>query len=223
MPVDDLKEGGGSADGLRFFGAITASTTHELRNVVATIEQITGLLEDHIAGLQTGQTPSLERLENVRERIAKQTRRAGAVIDRLNLFAHTVDEPYCNFDLCDLLRNLLGVCERLAMLWKARIAADFPNEKLLMQARPFEIQRAVFACLEDLWTQAEPGTELKLTISKCGGGATVVIEGPAQQPSAGGDYVPEGIRQIVARAGGGIASELRGGKRRFELKFAAEA
>ena len=57
------------SESLAFFGAINASVTHELNNVLGTIEQISGLLEDLAAN--PGSLPTPDDLESISSRINK--------------------------------------------------------------------------------------------------------------------------------------------------------
>jgi len=52
-------------EGLAFFGAITASISHELNNVIAIIDQSAGLLNDLLAGAQYGRPITNEKLERI--------------------------------------------------------------------------------------------------------------------------------------------------------------
>ena len=72
---------------LAFFGAITASVSHELNNVISIVYQTAGLLNDLLAGAQRGRPISDERLEQIAIRIGEQTERGAAIIKRLNAFA----------------------------------------------------------------------------------------------------------------------------------------
>ena len=84
---------------LHFFGALTASVTHELNNVLGTIDQISGLLEDMAASASNNQTVSIENLNSLSEKINRQTERGIALIKQLNTFAHSADHVTAEFNL----------------------------------------------------------------------------------------------------------------------------
>jgi signal transduction histidine kinase len=176
--VDDSQVRGGAEAGLRFFGVITASVTHELNNIISTIEQIAGLLEDHLAAVATGQPVDPERMRNIPERIARQTQRASETIERLNEFAHSSDEPHCRFELKGLLASLLKLSERLANLKKVKLDAEYPTDDLWIESNPFLLQQAIFHSLQVSWEVAQPGEVVYVSMRGDGDSAYIVIAGP---------------------------------------------
>jgi len=60
-----------SDDGLKFFGIITASVTHELNNILSIIDQSAGLVEDFMANPDSGVPLTEEKLKQITAKIRK--------------------------------------------------------------------------------------------------------------------------------------------------------
>ena len=167
-----------TAAGLRFFGVVTASVSHELNNVNSTIEQIAGLLEDHLTALASGHEPDPARLQSVHERIRLQTRRAAGIIERLNRFAHTTDDPRTRFELHTLLENLVGLCQRLAQQRRVELRTVDRGEELWSEGDPFLLARTIFDGLEWLWKSASPGSVIEAAAFQEGEQGVIQLSGP---------------------------------------------
>lgn len=167
-----------TAAALRIFGVVTASVSHELNNVNATIDQIAGLLEDHLAALESGCEVSPERLQSVHERIHRQTRRAAEIIERLNRFAHTTDDPQTRFELHLLLENLVALCLRLAQRRRVELRTVASGEEIWVEGDPFRVARTIFACLESFWSCAPTGSIIEAVALRESRRGVIQIAGP---------------------------------------------
>jgi len=133
---------------LAFFGAITASVSHELNNVISIIDQTAGLLEDLLYGAQQGRPIQNERLERIATRVRKQTQRGVGIIKRLNRFAHSVDDPVGEFELNNLIENLTALNQRFASLKRVNLETHYSDEPINIICSPFLIQQVLFLCIK---------------------------------------------------------------------------
>lgn len=129
---------------LAFFGAITASVSHELNNVISIINQTGGLLDDLLIGARGGKEIPVERLERMADSVRAQTERGVGIIKRLNKFAHSADEEKCQFNLNETIENLIALLERLANLKKSSLKIELPDEPVTILGSPFLTQQAVY-------------------------------------------------------------------------------
>ncbi len=179
MPTDNPPDRSAALQsGLTFFGTITASVTHELNNVMGIIEQTIGLLDDLVAGAQSGRPLESEKLLEISGRIARQVDRGAAIIKRLNYFAHTVDEPLREVQLDHLLGNLVDLCRRFATLKNVRLEGDF-EEEVSLRTNPFVLEQAVFTCIRTALDQAQKGDILTVSLVPGQNGAIIQVETPA--------------------------------------------
>jgi hypothetical protein len=190
---------------LRFFGVVTASVTHELNNVNSTIEQIAGLLEDHLALLQADQSADPERLRTIHERIVRQTRRAAGTIERLNRFAHYADTPCVHIDLNGLVANLRDLAERLA--GRCRIALSFAPaaEDVALEGDPFLLARLIFGHLEVFWENLPAGAEIEISTVSPDGTPGVELASPVWTAAGDEDPWPQSLRDLADRLAVSVA------------------
>jgi len=163
------------AQKLVFFGTITASLSHELKNVLATINEFSGLLDDLTRGAAAGRSLSPERLQSVCGKIQKQIRRGEVIIQRLNRFSHSVDEPGRQVDIKVVLGEICDLCHRFADLKQVALERQFPQESVLVPLDSFAFQYAVYLGI-DLALQA--GAEARVvtvSFATTGSACDVVI------------------------------------------------
>jgi len=161
---------------LKFFGAITASVTHELNNVISIINQVGGLLEDLSYGVSQGQEIKPEQMQKITDRISHQTERGIGIIKRLNTFAHTVDEPVAEFDICALMENLVALSERLATLAGVRLTVQLGDEPVLLTGNRLKIQQVVFLALKSLLKIAAKDARLEISVHREEKGASINLD-----------------------------------------------
>jgi hypothetical protein len=192
---------------LQFFGIVTASVSHELNNVNSTIEQIAGLLEDHLAGLQSGKEIDPDRLRDVHQRIRRQTRRAAEIIERLNRFAHTADDPRARFELGGLLEILVGICRRLSQQRRVELQTAARGEEIWLEGDPFQLARTIFDDLVWFWTSCPTDSVIEAAAGREADRAVVRLAGPLAEPDAeptgpppSGDCAVSGDRRTITIA-----------------------
>lgn len=134
--------------GLAFFGKITASVTHELNNVMSIIEQVSGLLDDLCSGAESGRPLDPEKIRGISERIGKQVERGVGIIQRMNRFAHSVDDPVKNVNLNELTENLVELSRRFAGLRKLRIEWRPAEVPVQLVSKPFLLEQVLFAGID---------------------------------------------------------------------------
>ncbi len=165
-------------DALKFVGAVTASVSHELNNVITIIDQVAGLLQDTLAGAQSGTSLDTGKLKTLQERIARQTRRGIEIVKNLNRFAHGVDEPVTQFEINATVGNLVSLMQRPADLRKVRLSIRCAGQETYVTSSPFRLQQALFHCIERLLASSSPGGEIALEVACDGGSACVAVSGP---------------------------------------------
>ena len=135
--------------GLAFFGKVTAGISHDLNNVLSTIGQFSGLLQDMIPGASEGtEDVSPGDLKRVAEGIATHLQRGTALIKRLNHFAHSVDPHDSRIDAVELVAAITELAGRLARLREIRLETDLPSGPIPLCINPFQLQQAVFLAIE---------------------------------------------------------------------------
>lgn len=133
---------------LAFFSRIAAGQSHELANVLNTINELVGLQMDHLAIGEREGPVDLHRLERICGRIRAQIDRGGKIIRAVNRFAHSADVPRAVFDVRETVDRIVHLAERWTRLKKVELRAELPEETMAIENRPFLFQWAVFLCIE---------------------------------------------------------------------------
>ncbi|HHD63889.1 MAG TPA: hypothetical protein ENK96_05915 [Desulfobulbaceae bacterium] len=100
-------------EGLGFFGTITASTSHELKNALAVINENSGLLEDYMLMADDGMEVDPEKLSRISSRISTQVARADDIVSRLSTFAHSVDHILQEIEVGQFLQLAVALSLRI--------------------------------------------------------------------------------------------------------------
>jgi len=149
--------------GLRFFGKMTASISHEIKNVMAIINESAGLLEDYSIMAEKGAPINPERLKIVSDRVAMQIRRADGITKNLNSLAHSVDEFDKSVSLSETLELAVGLTQRFAdmrsVILEFHPPADFPT----VVTSPFHLLNLVWGVLDFAMDASGPGKTVGLT------------------------------------------------------------
>ncbi|MFH2204951.1 MAG: hypothetical protein ABIJ96_17720 [Elusimicrobiota bacterium] len=167
---------------LSFLGEITTSAAHDLNNVVSVIEQTAGLLEDLLLPEAEGAAVSKEQLENIVEKLNRQTRRGAAIIKRLKNLAHDAGEPGREFDAAAALVTAAALSQRLAERRKIVLDARLSEAPVAVRGSAFRFQQALYAALRRMISGAPEGSTLTLRVEKSGDGAAVSVTGTPGAP-----------------------------------------
>ena len=198
---------------IAFFGRITAGITHELKNVLAIINESSGLMQDLMA--LSKETPAYhDRFQKALTSIKGQVQRGQSLIARLNQFAHTPDIAVRSLDLFEAAGQLVALSQRFAALKNVtlKIVPPPPSEQPVQATiNSVQLQMALFAAIECWLSLAAPGNELNIYLSKKENTCAILLacEGdlPAGNDLAGGLAAAEKwplLQGIAATLGGTV-------------------
>jgi C4-dicarboxylate-specific signal transduction histidine kinase len=162
---------------LAFFGAITASLSHEINNSVAIITELSGLQEDLLLGAGQGQSIDSKKMLELSQRITEQVKKGRGLIKRLNHFAHTADNAITDYDLRESLDQISALAQRFAFLKGVNLEAGLENKSIRIRGNPFELQQAVFICIRLLIDSSNKDETIAVTFEKEGRGARILMTG----------------------------------------------
>lgn len=206
---------------LAFFGAITASLSHEINNVYTIVNELGGLLGDHMLMAERGKPVDVDRLKGISEKIAAQVQRGKGIVKQLNTLAHSVDKPVERIDARELLARLIAYSQRLASLKKAALEEDSPDSELVIEISPFALQQAVFWCVRMAIEAADENRSIRIRSEPQGPGVRVTVE--SADPIGRTDHVESEIAYLsllMKELGGRIECEPEAGDvSSFELFF----
>ncbi len=101
---------------VQVFGKISAAVSHDLKNVLAIVNESAGLLDDLALRAAKGIEIPPERLSTTTARILKQVKRGDAVLKNLNRFAHSTDVPVAQVNVAEMLKLMVDLAARQAAM-----------------------------------------------------------------------------------------------------------
>ncbi|MEA3232812.1 MAG: sensor histidine kinase [Thermodesulfobacteriota bacterium] len=168
-----------SKTGVRFFGEITALLSHDLKNVLAIINENAGLLEDFSLMAAGGNPISPERLGMIAGKIQRQVRRADEMIKRLNRVGHSVDRPLDTVNLAGLVETVCALAARKAALKTVSFSITKPSEPVTVKTDPFALQQLIWVCLDRVIPMVEASKTVEIATTSTTSGATITF-GPME-------------------------------------------
>ncbi len=137
-----------------FINKITASVTHEIRNVLAIIKESAGLIEDMVRLSDKGRPPMREKLMRAVDRIGVQVNRGAELMSSLNRLSHCQDHIGERVDLNQDVRQVANLSQRFAKLKGHLVEVRTDEEDLAAAVHPLWLQMTLFVavecCLEQL-------------------------------------------------------------------------
>jgi signal transduction histidine kinase len=147
-------------EGFNFFGRMSASLSHEIKNALAIINEKAGLLEDFTLLAGQGRPLDPERVKSLAGGIIKQIQRADGLVKRLNRFAHSVDDMIKMIDLGETLELITSIAGRLASMREAQLESLQPASQIMVVTRPFLFENVIWSCLNFLLTENHKSIKL---------------------------------------------------------------
>ncbi len=163
--------------GLQFFGRMSASISHELKNVLAIIKENSGLLNDYLDMMARGTSVDPERFQTVTQRIDTQTRRADTIIKHLNQFAHTVDSFSQQVDLNQVVELLTALHQRLAAMQQVTLSAEPADRPVAVTTSPFVLLTALGLGVSFALPAVAKGQALTLAAAPSDDGGQIIFSG----------------------------------------------
>jgi C4-dicarboxylate-specific signal transduction histidine kinase len=196
-------------DGLRFFGKVTASISHEISNVLATIYENAGLVEDLLAAAERGRPLDPFRLKDLASRVKTQVRRGREIVENMNRFAHSADEPLRAVDLSEMLSLSASLAQRTASMHGAVLEPERAAKALQVRTDPFLLQNLIWSCLIFLVEADNSSKRIRLTAEAGPDGPCIRFTGVDSLPPE--TLFPTSAQEILSQAVGARLSMVEGG------------
>ncbi|MCF8062318.1 MAG: sensor histidine kinase [Deltaproteobacteria bacterium] len=181
-----------SEEGFQFFGKVTASVTHEIKNALAVIRENAGLMEDLISMGERKGGLDPARIQALAGKIGKQAMKADGIVQNMNRFAHSMDEPVAELDLGDTLRLLAALSGRIAAMHGVVFETRVPDAPVRLKTNPFFMETLLWGCLEFAMVAAGPEKRLALVLEEVETGARIRVTGVrVAEEVEGPEFPPE--------------------------------
>ena len=152
--------------GLQFFGRISASISHELKNVLAIVNENAGLLEDLTLMADRGQPIDPARLKKMAETVKKQIGRADEILKNMNRFAHSGDEAVAEVDLNQTLELFMALTERFRTMRGVEADLQLSANPLSIATAPFFLMNLLCLCLDFAMSAGGEGKRIDLVVEE---------------------------------------------------------
>jgi len=194
--------------GLQFLGAQTASQSHEVTNVLNIINEMAGLMGDMLYSADQGRPLNTARLTELTTKIAAQIQRGNKIVRAINQFGHSADKPKAVFDLQEMIERIAFIAQRPAVLAKALLETDFPDQSLSLESSPLGFQQAIFTAFEIALAAASDKRHITIGYTLVGDGVelTVYSADPLGAPTKVAEMADKAVflRLLVSTLGGRI-------------------
>ena len=211
--MDETRESLLREKGFGFFGAMTASLSHEINNVYAIINELSGLLGDFCYAAEQGSPLDVERLKGTSQRIGAQVERGQEYVKRLNRFAHTVDDGQATVVLNETVDAIATLCRRLAKLRRVEIEVQLPEESPTLQGSAFDLQHIVFRCIDIVMDASAEGDVIGIGVEPNGDGVRLVFAGRSElETEAALESKKDFLTVLVSEVGGGVEPQIEVGR-----------
>jgi signal transduction histidine kinase len=163
--------------GLRFFGRMSASISHDLKNTLSIMNESAGLLEDLALLAERGRSLDPQRIKQLGATIKRQIQRTDGIVRNMNRFAHAVDDPVKEIGLAAALEMLFAICRRLTDARGLAVAITPCLPEVFIVTRPFHFYHLVWQLLEWCMNYAGPPVRLELRIEQAPASVHLVLKG----------------------------------------------
>lgn len=155
--VDELTQ-----EGFRFFGKMSASATHEIKNTLAIINENVGFMDDLSMMSQDGML-SCEQINSVTKKIKKQVQRSNNILKKLNQFSHSVDLSKQMADVETTVKFTLDLASRLIEMYEVTVEIIPAPSHISVNANQFFLENMIWKAVETACQGAKQ--EKKVTVS----------------------------------------------------------
>jgi len=135
-------------ESLQFFGKIVASVSHEIKNVMAIINEKAGLLKDLTLMAEKCSSLDPTRIQAIAEEIKSQIKRGDTIVKNMNKFAHSTDEYSQCVDLIEMVGLIILLSERFVSQMGVTLNLISPDKSIIIRTNPFFLEFLIWDCLQ---------------------------------------------------------------------------
>lgn len=163
-----------------FLATMTASATHEVRNVLAIIKESAGLIEDMTRLFAKNGMLDNEKVFRAVGRIEAQVRRGADLLTNLNRLSHALDSDLATVDLNTEVEQVAFLSQRFARNRGHQIIVHPTEGGVRTSVHPLHLHMALFSAMECCIEELPEGAEVVLATGVRDGLPTVEFRGVSE-------------------------------------------
>lgn len=148
-----------------FMGKITATATHEIKNVLAIINESGGLMQDFLSMVSDETFKYRERFLKIIGKIEEQVARGDEISTLLNRFAHAPDNESASENVSEVLDQMIALSGRLAKAKEVTFLNESSGGLILLNGDPIKTRMLIFQAMEVFMNHAARGSKVSLRVS----------------------------------------------------------
>jgi signal transduction histidine kinase len=193
-------------EGLRFFGRMSASISHDLKNTLSIMNESAGLLEDLASMAEKGRPLDAQRIKALGATIKRQIQRTDGIVRNMNRFSHSVDDPFKEIGLTVSLELLLTICRRLIDARGIQVTIAPCDTEVTMVTRPFFLYHLVWQLLDHCLNVAGPSKRIEIHIEQALPSVRLIFKGLETLASQSG--LDEALQELLTLLGARLEIEI---------------
>ncbi len=184
-----------------YLAAMTASATHEVRNVLAIIKESAGLVDDLVQVFGRKGTLNEEKVSQALARIEIQVKRGADILTNLNRLSHTLDEDLARVELGREVEQLVFLSQRFARKKGHLVVSGEAEEGCFATANPIRLHMTLFSAMECCLEELPEGSTVTVEVRKAQGHEIVEYLGSREGVGeAAGPMEPKDWTDLVSLA-----------------------
>ena len=159
--------------GLQFFGKMSASISHEIKNVLAVINENAGLLDDFTLMAQRGVPLDPARLNKLAATVQKHVSRGDGIIKKMNRLAHSIDQTVTSVDPAEIIDLFISLTDRLTAMRSVAVEPKLHESTIKIKTSPFLLLNLLWLCLEFAMGAGSGAQRIELSTEQTATGLTI--------------------------------------------------
>lgn len=188
-----------AVEGVRFFGEISASISHEIKNVLAIFNENSGLLGDLALLYNKGTPISAERLLRLSDSLSRQIGRMDGIVKNMNRFSHSADNPRELVDLGETVDFVLRLGGRLIRMKEAEFSLEASEKPVRVHASRFFLENLVWRCMVWSMERFRLDSVIRIFAEDTENGPRIRIQGTPDPEKSAGDVFPSQREYALSR------------------------
>ncbi len=164
-----------------FIGKITATATHEIKNVLAIIRESGGLMQDFLNMVPDGVFQHKDRFLKILSNIEEQVVRGDDISTQLNRFGHAPDTDVSSENTGEMIDQMIELTKRIAKARQMTFRNASGKNHVLLRCDPLKVRKLIFQGMQFLMAYGTPGDDIAVRSSTRDGKKVVIEFDPGTQ------------------------------------------